>query len=679
MLLKTSKDKKHYHIVYMKEGESGGITSVNKDHSHQVMIMNGNPAVIEADKHSHTIEKLELKQKDDVNKDKDIVNEVRALFREAKNNEKDFRKKGIESLAFRFNEQWEASVKQQLKDEDRSALTLNHIASNLRLLSGYQRQNRTDIRYFPAENGDSRIADILNIVVKNILDQTKYSHEETNVFNDVITVGRGNFHVYMDFNRNIEGEIKIERFPWRDIYYGSHEKFDLSDCEYVIKAKWFSKAKIKQLWASKVDKIQKDFDSYDSNKDVHIRKEGEQFGNNLNDDIKEVDVPADPDFVDIARKEFRVLECQRKEYKTVYVLVKADDGFYFNADGMDDKDVEAVQTIKGFQAVPTHQTKIRELTIAGGTVLSNKLSSLPLDTFNIVPAYADKSDEYIQGKVEDGKDAQREINKRHSQIADILNKVANYGYYYDNQTFENPTDENNFKKQSAKPGFVTKVKNSERPPKASEGVKFPSEIANFAMIEKDQLREIMSINPELLGLNSKAESGIAIIEKKRQGLVGNEYLFDNLSFAKNQLGIILVKLIQKYFTPERMTRIVNSANQRMPVEINKQPLDSYTPDEIKQLLETADLTQYDVYVGESAYSISARSSNFAIWSEIAMKRPEFPLEVLIDMSDLPDKDKVLGILKQMREQQMQVEQGKQQTEIDKAMIARETKMQGAMQ
>jgi len=134
------------------------------------------------------------------------VAEVRALFKEAKEEEKDFRKKANESLKFRYGEQWDEQTKTALKDANRAALNFNLVGSNLRLLSGYQRRNRTDIRYFPTENGDSRIADILSIVVKKILDLTNYHHEETLVFNDEQTVGRGLFHLFVSFDKNFKGK-----------------------------------------------------------------------------------------------------------------------------------------------------------------------------------------------------------------------------------------------------------------------------------------------------------------------------------------------------------------------------------------------------------------------------------------------------------------------------------------
>src|SRR3972149_8929899 len=102
MLLRTSKDNKHYHIVYVKE--NGGVTSVNKDHSHQISFVFGKPVIVMADDgHTHQIEELKIEKEDkDKRDDNVVVSEVRALFKEAKEEEKDFRKKANEFLKFRY-------------------------------------------------------------------------------------------------------------------------------------------------------------------------------------------------------------------------------------------------------------------------------------------------------------------------------------------------------------------------------------------------------------------------------------------------------------------------------------------------------------------------------------------------------------------------------------------------
>jgi hypothetical protein len=674
-LFRTSRENNHSHLVYLLD-DGTGVSTESKKHNH--IVENG---VLIGEDHSHELVKVEPKpNKAGTSKENDKISKVMTLFKEWKTNESDSREKGKESENYVLNKQWKDDVKSKLKGEERATLTLNHIAANVQLLSGIQRQNRTDIRYLPVEDGDSDIAEILTALVKNITEQSNYPFEETYTFLDQIIVGRGFFHIYVDRSKNLEGDIIIERYPWDDVYLGAHEKFDLSDLEGLIKAKWFSKEKIKQLWPAKADDIQRTMDDISTvSGDVHTRKIGDQYSVNEGSTVK----LNDSDFTNLKRKEFRVMELWEKEFKNITVIVDAINEFYYNAEenGLTPKEINSLKALDKFSFVPRQGHRMRKTIVAGGVLLENKIVSKeesPFNDFSLVPVYALKKGDMFIGKVEYAKDPQNEVNKRHSQIADILNRVASFGWFYDDETFNTPQDADNFRKDTAKAGFVSKLKNTQRPPAKVEGVKFPGEIASFMGEEERQLSILLNINPEMRGFQGGAESGIAIQQKNRQGLLGNEYLFDNLSFAKKNLGRKLVALIQEVYTPERIVRILENANERQPIEIGGQPFESLDRNEVIRVLTETDLTKYDVVVSESPFNATKREADFVTWAGIANNRPEIPLEFLLELSDLPNKDKYLGMVAQQRQQEIEIEQGKQNVELQKTAMANQPEPQEGM-
>ena len=167
-----------------------------------------------------------------------------------------------------------------------------------------------------------------------------------------------------------------------------------------------------------------------------------------------------------------------------------------------------------------------------------------------------------------------------------------------------------------------------------------------------------------------------MVERKRQALIGNEFLFDNLDAVKRKLGRILVALIQKHYTPERIMRIVENQNKRQPVSLGGQPLESVDKEEVLSLLTESDLTKYDIVVSQSPFSASMREANFAIWIELAKTRPEIPLDWLIELSDLPDKEKFKAILQEQMEAARAQEDKKYQTELAKTAMAKGLPMGG---
>jgi hypothetical protein len=68
-----------------------------------------------------------------------------------------------------------------------------------------------------------------------------------------------------------------------------------------------------------------------------------------------------------------------------------------------------------------------------------------------------------------------------------------------------------------------------------------------------------------------------------------------------------------------------------------------------------------------------RQSSFQAWAQLKMGGMNVPDQLLIDLSDLPDKQMVMSQMAQVQQQAAQMEQGKQNTEIQKTLIAANAK------
>lgn len=680
-LLKTTKFGKgkgsHFHFVYLNEATQSGISSTDNKHSHSVSFSPPTPEmfdqftgeVIPAQEgrwvfdgdHPHELIDLSLSPKKR-EENENLAKENRELFRVADGIEQDSRKKAIESEEYVMGKQWKKTDKDHLEAQDRAAITVNEIEAKVDLLSGYQRQNRSDFRFFPVEDGDGKVADLLNVVVKSITDQNDYEYEETDIFLDEVVTGRGNIHCYVDYKDDIRGEIKIEKFPWKDAYYGPHTKANGIDAEYVIKAKWYSLAKVKQLWPDKEIEIDDDFKTYGTS-DAGVVTTGDQY---LKPDAKGEESMTS--FVNIAKKEYRVLEIERKEYLRIPVLADEGNDNYQSLEGMTEKEVNSVETIPDIKVIRQPETRIRKTIQAGDVILEDGDGND--SEFSLIPVYAKKSGNDWWGKVEGVKDVQLEINKRHSQSIDIINKNSAYGFFYDSSTFTGSKEKEKAKAELAKPGFFLEVQDALRPPNKVEGGKFPAELVNMMALDSQKIKELMNVNTEMLGQGGAYQSGYAMVEQKRQGLIGNEFLFDNLNRSKKRLGKKIVRLIQKVYSPERIYRIVENQNQMTPVELGGQPMENFPKEMIIDMLRNADLTKYDLAVSTSNFNPTTRTANFLIWADMAGKGAAIPMEVLVDLSDLPDKEKVKAAFARQQQAQKEEGQNKMKMEIGKTLIAK---------
>lgn len=729
-LLKTTVDgvslgRRHSHIAYINDEDQVGATSVNNKHTHQLIYdpprpprppspaippqmdpMTGMPMMVQdpttgmmmpdpgtpedpgdpgkeegtwivapaEDGHTHELAEYVVKEKKSKESDEDIIKDCMALWQQSINLTCDSRKKAREAEDFRRGKQWPENIRRQLEALDRAALTINLIGKNLDELFGYQRDERTDLIFSPQEEGDQRVADILNIVTKVILSNCFYPREESKAFEDMVVPGMGVLSLYIDFNNDIRGEIKIERFPWDDIYYGEFTKEDLSDCEYEIRSKMYSKAKIKQLWPKKANEVESNFnDIVNLSQNPKTPVGGGTYTDyNL---AKVIETPITPDglsipMVDVAKKEFRVVQCTRKVYEPVSVIFSDEEDFFFTAFGWDEKDIASATTIPGFSAISQIKTRMRITKFCGKTILSDENpADLPIQDFFTIPCFAYRQNNDFWGKVESAKDPQKEINKRRSHTVDIINRTTRSIWWYDTETFADPHEEKRFKEKASQPGATFKLQNRNNKPIAEEGGDLPTGLVQMLQLDQAYLSELMNISVEPGGAN---ESGVLFQERKRDKLRGNQFLFDNFSFAKQRLGKILVHLIQRYYDADRIIRILNSQYSKQQFDVGGQDYSQYSKEEIKQMLENQDLTKYDVVVSETSFSPSTRLGTAKVIFELMKNGAPVPPELVFEFLDMPDvmRKRISESLQQQMEMQTQTQNDTANSEITKTVVAK---------
>lgn len=631
------------------------------------------------DFHDHAIEDYSAKPKKKKKKketEKEILEECMALWREGIQIVSDCTKKGRESEDFYQGKQWDDETQRALNGIDRAALTINEIGPNIDTLIGYQMEQRTDIRYLPQESGDQRVADMLNIVTKKLLDSCYFGREETKVFKDQCVAGFGAFNVYMNFSDNIQGDVVVERFPWDDIVYGPHEKEDLSDCEVEVRSRMQSIAKLKQLFGKKANEIEASYKSY-CGQYPDIDK-GDNGVNGTHTDYRSAkkidDIPftlnGTMPLVDVQKKQFRLVQVARKMYQEVTVIFNEEENFFFTAYDWEDKDIAKASTMPGFRVISQMKTRMRVTKFCGNVILSDENpADLPIQDFFTVPVYAYRQNGEFWGKVEAAKDPQRELNKRRSQVMDTMNRLGASVYYIEPETFIDNNEEERFKKNRSKPGAMFKVNSLERKPYLEPGADLPIALVNIMQLDQENLQRLMNVVVQPGGAN---ESGVLFLERKKGRLTGNQFLFDNLSFAKQKLGKLLVSLIQRYYPADRLIRLLNAQYSKSKFEIGGEDYSQFSKDELMEMLEDADLTQYDVIVAESSFAPSTRMgvamALFDLMSQGAEIPPELPLEFIDMPADI--RARITEGLEQQSQMNSQVEADKSNSEITKTLIAK---------
>lgn len=620
------------------------------------------------------------------------VNRVGEMFHHASRLESPSIKRGMQDeKMYRGCEPRDQWPHLEPEGDDSDLITVNETESKIDLLCGYLAQNKTDFKFFPVESGDGRGAQVLDVIAKvDVADACDYHSEEAEVFLDACIAGRGLFNVYVDFSRNSRGSLVIEQYPWNAVRFGPHRHADLRDCEYLVKFKWLSLARIKALYPDvDLSEVSDTMNRLAGNPayakviDYEIIDPYDIPGGNVEEPVSGPDQPPVFSSRDISpeRKEVVVYECWEKHYVINHEFVDTDTAETVPLTGWDERDVDRLRSLPGVEIADIEGVRMYVTVIAGGKILKEGYPDYPYQGFHIVPVYCKKRGNVFWSKVRAGFDLQQIINKRFSQIIEEVSRNAS-GWFYDDQTFMG-TQENDFRNGAAYSNFMLMVKDTNHPPVRINGNANIAQLEQVLEIASMKIREIMGINPEMMGINSKAESGIAIFQKQRQGLMGNVFLFEHLSDAKKTLGRIILSYIQALYTPKRVLRILQNSQLRKklqnasPVTVsptgNVQGLGdspagtdifNLTEEEITRILATLDANKYDYATGEQRESPTMRMAWFEIFKSFFDTHPVAGAEkVMFAMSDVPDRELLIQILDQAAQAAQQADIARAQARV----------------
>lgn len=600
-------------------------------------------------------------------KDDEIVADVFEFYKYAKENEAESLAKAKESYDFWKGKQWTPKLKQYLEGLDRACVTINKIPNVIDTFIGFLIENRQDVTYTPVEEGDSFAAEICSKVLKIIYAECNYPMVEVDVFTDEIIAGRGWFDIILDKDAHLEGKLKVVNRKWSTVKCLEHEARDLSDCEGLVKEDCYSFTKLKSLFPEKADEIQADFDNYlggnyegddyqtkDRTNGDHYTRGGTFVLPKTLDDTK---------MVDVARKEFLVLTRWMKVYEKGKVFVFPEADYDYNLKGWKPADIKLLEEIPGAFVIEKNVQRIRITKTAGNTVLSDEnVADLPTDDFYLVPAYAYFKDGEFWGKVESLKDPQRELNQRRSQIIDIGNRCSSYGYFYDADTFENPQDASTFLRTVSQPGAVWKVSDLNRRPIPTEGIKFPNELVQMAQMAEGTIDALGNINVEI----DEGQSGEHLLQLKRHKLTSNALLFENFKMARKKVAELMLPLIYRYYSAERIYYMLTSDGQ----DLMGRPIAEYSIEDIQKAMDDTDPTCYNIQVVETEYSPTTRMAVQMILTKLAERGYPIPPESIISTIDMPasEKEKILSNIEASNQSQSQSAQAQVDGEVEKTLI-----------
>lgn len=638
---------------------------------------------------------------------------IKQDLRRAFDFKKNWIKEAQDDFMFALGKMWEDKDKEELRQKGVLALTINKIKPNIKLLTGIESQNRSDILCYPEGKESGIIAEIATGLVKNVWKTSGLNYKRSEQFKYGIICGESFLEPWIDYTQDmINGDMRWKRDAHNTVFFEpGFEEYDGSDASYAVKVTFgLRRDQILSLFPDKEDYLDDvatvngsilGFEGMGELKDelgLSIQK------HNYNDSTTGSSAGSPGDNNLIQEPRYDLVEYYFKKYvKKFYVIKFMYDQQTKKANDAQIKEVEteaeANQIMEAANmGAPEGQPAIKKLVryvaeiwrasmIGEADELIEEEAMAPTyprwPSFPFIPFYADRfvlpmkdanTHLLVQGIVRDMKSLNVEYNKRRTQELRILNSSANSGFVAEENSL---VEESKWEKYGASPGVLLKVKQGKmnawqkiEPSQLSQGH------AQLAAEGSQDMKESSGINAEQLALETGDKSGRAIALKQKQGLVMVQNYFDNLSQTSRLLGkFILSHLGEVFDVPEAIhvmgdqfitgsfsepvleQRMDNTTGQmaQMPKmdstgKMVMQVNKQRVVEVFQKVLDDATLGKFEVAVGETISNETMKYANYMVLMDMAKQGLPIPPDVIIDESMLSVSSKEK--IKSFIEQQM---------------------------
>lgn len=589
---------------------------------------------------------------------------IKAWRKEAGDLQRDNRFAQMVDHDFYDGDQWTEDDATILRERGQAPLVFNVIKSTIDWIIGTERRTRVDYRVLPREKNDADGAETKTNLLKFVGDANRFPYARSRAFADAIKSGVGWMEVSVRSDPTDE-PIYQGYEDWRNIWYDPLSvEPDLSDARYLFRERYVDLDVAMAMFPERKDVLRASavqsaqysdsllIDDVDAERDVY-----EQGAGVLTDDT---------------RSRVKLVECW---YRQVWSgkIMRGDELGTLNGATFD-----AANELHGLLAQEGHasvydavQMRVRCMVYCEAGVLQDAESPYRHNRFPLVPIWGHrkKRGNTPYGVVRGLIDPQSDLNKRRSKALFILstNQVV-----ADDDAVD---DWDEVAEEVARPDGIIRAKKGSRF-EIRNVVQLAEEHVNLMQQDRQFIESTGGVTDEMMGRESNAQSGKAILARQDQGHAVTAELFDNLRMSIQLVGEITLSLIEQYYTDRKVVRVLGDRGQAQYVTINE-------PQEDGSLLNDITARQADFQVDAMNFSASARQAAFESMMNMIgqLGNPEAALALLdlaVDLSDIPGKDEMVKRIRAMtgqkdpdqadddpqRMEEAQAEQGRAQQEAE---------------
>lgn len=548
---------------------------------------------------------------------------------------------------------WTNIERTKLLRQNRMVLELNKIRRVINLYSGYERENRTATVSSPVEGSDVKTSDQFSDILYYVYEKANSDYIISEAFEHSLKTGLSIIGLYMDYSRDkVNGDIKMYWKPFNALMLDPYfTKRDLSDCDQASTRDLLSKEQIKALlpWVDP---------SVIDNLPTGIRDNKYQY----------LGIYRQYNSTYIAKNLCTYDQYWKRINKVQKYLVDMETGVTEEWNG--DKDEERALKAQlreeaarraelglppRLELINSHKRSVELNIIVSGQLLYSGPDPTGLDDFPFVlclmyhEPLIDTFELKIQGLVRSIVDAQKQYNRRHSQIIDLMESIINTGFITKNGAVLDPNmlmQAGQGKQIVVNEGYDVNADIREISPP-----NIPPGYLQYQDIIDKNIMEIPGASDELLGLSSVGDSQVSgkLAEvRASNGLKGNRGIFDNLEQTKKYLGKLVIECVQKNYTPGKIQRI-----------IGEEPTEQFFSGQFEE---------YDCAIVQAVKTATQREAYYyQVLQLIALGAP-IPWADVMEIAPLQGSTKLHEIMRKQAEQAQEVAAMEQEAEQRQKML-----------
>lgn len=484
-----------------------------------------------------------------------------------------------------LSNQWPEDVAADRERERRPMLTINKLPSFIRQVVNDARQNKPAIKVHPVDSGaDRMVAEIYNGLIRNIEQTSNADVAYDTSLEQSASGGFGFFRVSLDYayDDSFDLDIKIERIANQFSVIPDHNSTtaDSSDWEYCFVLESLPKDEFKEKYKSK---------------DEVSWEEYEGLG-----------APWYTDDERITVAEYWTKTEEPRE------IVKLSDGRIIPADQYEiEKEILFAQGIQEIDRRTSMTCKITQHIMSGAEILETtewKGKYIP-----IIPVYGseinEKGKRHFKSLIRDAVDAQRMFNYWRTTATELVALAPKAPWVGPKGAFK--TDADKWDTANTESHSYLEY-DGPIPPQRQPFAGVPAGALQEALNASDDMKAIIGIYDASLGSRSNETSGRAIMARQREGDVSTFHFIDNQARAIRHCGRILLDLIPKVYTGDRILRVIGEDGEQNQVRLGAQ-----------YMRDDGTLTMLDLGAGKYDLTVSVGPSFTSRREEAAYQMTEF--------------------------------------------------------